>query len=81
MTGYVLGCLAKILSDELHRIATVGAEEAVAACGLRGGAVDDSYEIICDDDSVLAFLVGILRNDDLFDDVHCGMVVLGRVVG
>ncbi len=61
---------------ELHGIAAVGAEEAVAVVGFRGAAVDDSDEVRGDDDSVLAFLFWILRDESLFDNFHSLIEVL-----
>ena len=37
---------------------------------LRRAAINDSYEIICDDDAVLAFLLGVLGDDALFYNLH-----------
>ena len=64
--------LADIAADERHGIAPVAHPRAMAAGGLRRAAVDDGDEVICDDDSVLAFLLGILRNDALLEDCHEG---------
>jgi len=41
-----------------------------AALALRGGAVDDGYEVRGDDDAVLASLCGVLRYEGLFEDFH-----------
>ena len=60
-----------IAADEQHGIAPVAPPREVAAGGLRSGAVDDGDEVICDDDSVLAFLRGALRNDAFLYDIHC----------
>lgn len=65
------GHLTDIAADELHGIVPVALPRAVAAVGLGGAAVNDGDEIICYDDSVLAFLCGILGDDGLFDDFHC----------
>ena len=59
-----------IARSQLHGITTVGAQQAVAVVALRGAAVDDGDEVICDDDGVLAFLLGVLRDEALFDDFH-----------
>ena len=66
---------ADISADYLHGIATIAHPGAMATAGLRSGTVDDSDEVICDDDSVLAFLLGVLRNDALLDDFHWGVEV------
>ena len=60
-----------IAADEQHGIAPVAPPREVAAGSLRSGAVDDGDEVICDDDSVLAFLRGALRNDAFLYDIHC----------
>ena len=57
-------------ADDGHRITAVGHTGAPLARGLRGRAVDDGDEVICDDDSVLAFLRGILWCEALLDDFH-----------
>ncbi len=62
-------------ADDGHRIATIRHAGTPLARGLRGGAVDDGNEVICDDDAVLAFLLGILRNEALLDDFHFGGMV------
>ena len=61
---------ADVAADKLHRIASIAHPGAMAVGGLRGGSVDDSDEVICDDDSVLAFLRGALRNDALLYYFH-----------
>ena len=60
-----------IAADEQHGIAPVAPPREVAAGSLRSRAVDDGDEVICDDDSVLAFLRGALRNDAFLYDIHC----------
>ena len=55
---------------EAHGMAAVAVGAAVAAGALRRGAVDDGDEVICCDDAVLAFPVGVFRDDGLFDDLH-----------
>ena len=61
---------ADITAHDLHGIAPIAHPRTMAALGLGGGAVDDGDEVICDDDSVLAFLRGALRNDALLEDFH-----------
>ena len=61
---------ADVAADKLHRIASIAHPGAMAVGGLRGGSVDDGDEVICDDDSVLAFLRGALRNDALLYYFH-----------
>ena len=70
MTGGLGGHLADDAADDGHRITAVGHAGAPLARGLRGGAIDDGDEVICDDDSVLAFLRGILWCEALLDDFH-----------
>ena len=65
-----LGHLADITCRQVHGIATIGAKQAMAILGLRCAAVDDSYEVICYDDAVLAFLLGVLADDGLFYNLH-----------
>ena len=67
----VLGHVPDIATDELHGVASIAHRAVMASLGLRGGAVDDGYEIIGDDDSVLACLLGTLCDLTLFDDFHC----------
>ena len=65
-----LGHLADITCRQVHGIATIGAKQAMAILGLRRTAVDDSYEVICYDDAVLAFLLWVLVDDCLFYNLH-----------
>ena len=62
--------LTDITTDEQHGITPIARQRTMAARRLRCRAVDDSDEVICDDDSVLAFLLGTLRNDALLDYFH-----------
>ena len=55
---------------QLHSIAPIGAQQAMAILTLRGAAVDYSDEVICDDDAVLAFLLWVLGNEILLDNFH-----------
>ena len=66
----VLRHAANVAGDQLHGIAPIAAKKAVTMLRLRRGAIDDGYEIICDDDSVLAFHLWILRDEVLFDNLH-----------
>ena len=61
---------ADITAHDTHGVAPVTHPWAMAAWSLGGGTVDDGNEVICDDDSVLAFLRGALRNDALLDYFH-----------
>ena len=70
MARCVRGQFSDDTADDGHRITAVGHAGAPLACGLRGGAVDDGDEVICDDDSVLAFLRGVLWREALLDDFH-----------
>jgi hypothetical protein len=65
-----LGSMAQVSADELHAVAPVGTEQAVAQCALAGAAVDDGYEVIGDDESVLTFPIGAFGYDALFDNLH-----------
>ena len=69
------GHTADVAADELHGVAPVGTPQAMAQLALRGAAVDDGYEVSGDDDAVLAFLLGVLGDEGLFDDLH-GDIVL-----
>ena len=66
----ILWHAADIAADQLHSVAAITAEQAVTILRLGGRAIDDGYEIICDDDSVLAFLRGILWDEILLDNFH-----------
>lgn len=70
MTGGVGRHLADMAGDGQHGIAPVAHAGVMSAAGLRCGAVDDCDEIICDNDSVLAFPGGILWCEALLDDLH-----------
>ena len=70
LTTRSLGHAGDITADQLHGIAAIGAEDAVAVVGLRRGTVNDGNEVICDDDAVLAFLLWVLRDERLFEDLH-----------
>ena len=61
---------ADIAAHQLHRIAPIAHPRAMVIGGLRRGSVDDGDEVICDDDSVLAFLRGVLRDDALLYYFH-----------
>ena len=68
MARCVRGQLSDDAADDGHGVAAVGHAGTPLARGLRGGAVDDSDEVICDDDSVFAFLRGVLGDEALLDD-------------
>ena len=70
VTTGILRHLADIAANEFHGITAVAHPRAMPAAGLGGATVDDCDEIICDDDSVLAFLCGTLRDYALLDDCH-----------
>ncbi len=70
LTGGGLRHAPDISLSELHSITAVRAQDAMTVVGLRSAAVDDSNEVRGDDDSVLAFLFGILGDEILFDDFH-----------
>ena len=70
MTRSVGRHLAYIVTDELHRIAPIAHERAMALMGLGGATIDDCDKIRSYDDAVLAFLVGVFRYDALFYYSH-----------
>ena len=69
---------ADVAGDGAHGSLAVAHRLVPFAPGLRGGAVDHGDEVICDDDSVLAFPGGVLRDDVLFDDVHISRVMAAQ---
>ena len=78
MTGGLGGHLADDTADDGHRIAAIRHAGTPLARGLRGGTVDDGNEVICDDDSVLAFLRGVLWCEALLDNIHERWEVRGK---
>ena len=76
MTGRVSRHLTNIARNDLHSIATITHQKGVTMGSLRGGSVDHSDEVTCDDETVLAFLLGVLRYEALLDNLH-GCWVLG----
>ena len=70
LTSDVLGHPADIPADQLHGQSTVGAEQAVPVSRFCRGAVNDGDEVRGDDDTVLAFLFRVFRNEALLDDCH-----------
>ena len=66
----VLGHAADIVADQLHGVSTVAAEQAVAILRLGRGTIDNCNKISAYDDSVLAFLRGILGYEGLLDYFH-----------
>lgn len=69
-TCYILGHAGNVTADELHGISSVRPEQAVMIVRFRGTAINDSNEVICYDDSVLAFLLGILGDESLLYYFH-----------
>ena len=67
--------MAQVAAHELHAVAAVGGEEAVAQAALRRAAVDDGDEVWGDDDAVLTWFPGILPDELLFDNLHSQRVV------
>ena len=55
---------------DMHSVLAVAHKRMEATFGFRGGSVDDGNKITCDDETVLAFLFGVLRYEALLDDVH-----------
>ena len=76
MTGRVCRHFADISRDDLHGIASITHQQRVMAGGFGCRPVDNGDEITCDDESVLAFLFGVLRDQALLDDSH-GYWVMG----
>lgn len=70
MTCKRLRCLAQIAGNEFHGVAAIASTQTKAPVGLACRAVDDSDEVISDDDSVFAFLLCVLRDYVLFYDRH-----------
>ena len=66
MARCVSGHSAYVLGNKAHSISPVAHQGVIATRGLGCRTVDNGDEIICDDDSVLAFLRGVLRDDALF---------------
>ena len=66
----VLRHVADVATGQLHGVTAIAAEQAVAILRLAGRTIDDGNEVICDDDSVLAFLRGILWDESLLDNFH-----------
>ena len=62
--------LADITTDELHGIAAIAHEGAMATLGFGCAAVDNGNKIRSYDDSVLAFLAGAFRYDALLENFH-----------
>ena len=75
-----LGGMAQVPADELHAVAPVGAEQAVAQGALAGAAVDDGNEVIGDDESVFTFSVGAFGYDALFDNLHAFCNFIAKIL-
>jgi len=74
LTGRCLRYFANITRHEQHGIAPIAVQPTVTIFALRRAAINDGYEIICDDDAVLAFLLGVLGDDALFYNLHVDKV-------
>lgn len=70
----VLWHVPDVACRQLHGIAAIGPQQTVAVLALGGAAVDDGYKVSGDDDSVLAFLFGVLGDEGLFYDSHWWMM-------
>ena len=70
MARYVGRHLAYIAADEHHGITAIAQWWAMTSFCLGCAAIDNGYEIICDDDPVLAFLRGAFRYDALLYYFH-----------
>ena len=70
LAGSVLRHPADIVADQLHGVAPITVKQAVAILRFRCRAVDNCNKISAYDDSVLAFLRGILGYECLLDYFH-----------
>lgn len=70
VTRRVLRHVLYIAANQLHGVSAIAAEQAVMIVRFRGTAINDSNEVICYDDSVLAFLFGVLRDECLLENYH-----------
>ena len=70
MAAGVGGHFAYVATDELHGIAAIAHEGAMATLGFGCAAVDNGNKIRSYDDSVLAFLAGDFRYDALLENFH-----------
>ena len=61
---------ADIACSQLHGVTAIRAKQAVAVIALRRATVNDGYKVSAYDDSVLAFLLGVLGDDGLFYNLH-----------
>ena len=66
----VLRHAADIVADQLHGVSTVAAKQAVTILRLGRRTIDNCNKISAYDDSVLAFLRGILGYECLLDYFH-----------
>ena len=76
MTTDAFWCFLDKSLNYLHGVTTVAFKETVTPIGLRSGAINDSDEVRSDDDSVLAFYLWVLRNDVLFYNFHCWVLLM-----
>lgn len=70
MTRYVGWHFLDIATDKHHSITAIAQWWAMTSFCLGCAAIDNGYEIICDDDPVLAFLRGVFRYDALLYYFH-----------
>ena len=75
MTGVLRRHAADISGNDMHSILAVAHKRMEATFGFRSGSVDNGNEITCDDETVLAFLLGVLRYEALLDNIHCYCIV------
>ena len=73
--GDALGGLAQVAAHQLHAVAAVGGEQAVAQAALRRAAVNHGNEVGGDDNAVLTPFPGVLSYELLFDYLHSQRVV------
>ena len=81
MTSHLFGGMTQVAAYQPHRLSAIAAEDAMAIVCLRGRAVDDGDEVRGDEDAVLAFSLGILRDEALFDDLHDVCCLMSDVWG
>ncbi len=70
MTRRVSRHLSYVFRYQTHGVSPIAHQGVMATGCLRCGTIDHGNKIICNDDSVLAFPRGALRNDALLYYFH-----------
>ena len=70
LAGGRLRHATNIARHQQHSITPIAMQPTMTVVALRRATINDCYEIICDDDAVLAFLLGVLGDDVLFYNLH-----------